>query len=148
MHTLRFVYEDFSSSYEDPLQKSGLPSLHIRRMRIMAIEVFLFRKGLVHIILDIPIFCRYLQWKPVFLVRGHSYRRHLCYGTHFQMILDNVPIFNQFKGLILSWNGKFCNCVDCNSKWVSLAQVRLFSVCFVFTFNFCCYVFFSFLLFC
>ena len=37
---LRFVYEDFSSSYEDLLQKTGLPSLHIRRMRIMAIEVF------------------------------------------------------------------------------------------------------------
>ena len=30
----------FFSSYEDLLQKSGLPSIHIRRMRTMAIEVF------------------------------------------------------------------------------------------------------------
>ena len=37
---LRFAYEDFSSSYEDLLQKTGLPSLHIRRMRTMAMEVF------------------------------------------------------------------------------------------------------------
>ena len=37
---LRFVYEGFSSSYEDLLQKPGLPSLRIRRMRTMAIEVF------------------------------------------------------------------------------------------------------------
>ena len=36
---LRFAYEDFSSSYEDLLQKTGLPSLHIRRMRTMATEV-------------------------------------------------------------------------------------------------------------
>ena len=37
---LRFVYEDFISSYEDLLRKTGLPSLHIRRMRTMAIEAF------------------------------------------------------------------------------------------------------------
>ena len=71
---LRFVYEDFDSSYEDILQKTGLPSLHIRRMRLMAIEVFkilnemcppvlanLVQKGQVLIISDIQIFCRFRQ---------------------------------------------------------------------------------------
>ena len=71
---LRFVYEDFDSSYEDLLQKTGLPSLHIRRMRLIAIEVLkilnevcptvlanLVQKGQVLIISDIQIFCRFRQ---------------------------------------------------------------------------------------
>ena len=72
---LRFVYEYFDSSYEDLLQKTGLPSLHIRRMRLMAIEVFIIlnemcppvlanlvqKKGQVLIISVTPIFCRFQQ---------------------------------------------------------------------------------------
>ena len=89
---LRFVIEDFSNSYEDLLQKTGLPSLHIRRVRTIAIEVFkilnemcppvmsnLVQKRSSQMILDVPIICRYLQSKPAFLVRGHSNTRHLCY---------------------------------------------------------------------
>ena len=37
---LRFIYEDYSSSYEDLLNKSRLPTLKIRRLRTMAIEVY------------------------------------------------------------------------------------------------------------
>ena len=35
---LRFVYEDYNSSYEELLQKANVPSLQIRRMRTMALE--------------------------------------------------------------------------------------------------------------
>jgi hypothetical protein len=39
---LRFIYEDYDSSYEDLLQKSKLPSLvKIRRIGTIAIEVSL-----------------------------------------------------------------------------------------------------------
>jgi hypothetical protein len=37
---LRFIYEDYSSSYEDLLNKSRLPTLKIRLLRTMAIEVY------------------------------------------------------------------------------------------------------------
>jgi hypothetical protein len=37
---LRFIYEDFNSDYDTLLLKSGLPSLKIRRLRMMAIEIF------------------------------------------------------------------------------------------------------------
>jgi hypothetical protein len=37
---LRFIYEDYDSSYEDLLHKSKLPSLKIRRIRTFAIETF------------------------------------------------------------------------------------------------------------
>ncbi len=37
---LRFIYEDENSSYEKLLEKSKMPSLKIRRMRYLAIQVF------------------------------------------------------------------------------------------------------------
>ena len=38
----RFIYEDYTVSYEDLLCKSKQPSLKIRKMRSLAIEVFKF----------------------------------------------------------------------------------------------------------
>ena len=37
---LRFIYEDYSASYDELLSKSKLPSLKVRRMRSLAIEVY------------------------------------------------------------------------------------------------------------
>ena len=37
---LRFIYQDHNSTYEDLLIKSKMPSLKVRRLRTMAIEVF------------------------------------------------------------------------------------------------------------
>jgi hypothetical protein len=37
---LRFIYEDYNSSYENLLEKSKLPSLKIRRLKTIAIETF------------------------------------------------------------------------------------------------------------
>ena len=48
---LRFVYNDFSSSYHDLLQKVKIPSLYIRRMRTMAIETYKILNGLAPVVL-------------------------------------------------------------------------------------------------
>ena len=37
---LRFVYEDYTSSYDELLTKANLPALHVRRLRTMAIDTF------------------------------------------------------------------------------------------------------------
>jgi hypothetical protein len=37
---LRFIYEDYSASYDELLSKSKLPSLKVRKMRSLAIEVY------------------------------------------------------------------------------------------------------------
>ena len=37
---LRFIYNDSDSSYENLLEKAQLPSLRLRRLRFLAIEVF------------------------------------------------------------------------------------------------------------
>jgi hypothetical protein len=37
---LRFIYNEYTSSYEDLLCKSKLPFLKVRRLRTFALEVF------------------------------------------------------------------------------------------------------------
>ena len=37
---LRFVYDDFKSTYEELLNKANIPYLHIKRIRTMAVETF------------------------------------------------------------------------------------------------------------
>jgi hypothetical protein len=37
---LRFIYDDYNSSYEHMLEKSKLPSLKIRRLKTIAVETF------------------------------------------------------------------------------------------------------------
>ena len=37
---LKFIYEDQNITYEEHLEKSKLPSLKVRRIRIIAIETF------------------------------------------------------------------------------------------------------------
>jgi hypothetical protein len=37
---LRFIYEDYNSSYENLLEKSKLPSLKIRRLKTIVVETF------------------------------------------------------------------------------------------------------------
>jgi hypothetical protein len=37
---LRFIYDDYNSSYENLLEKSKLPSLKIRRLKTIAVEIF------------------------------------------------------------------------------------------------------------
>ena len=38
--TLRFIYQDYASSYDTLLNKSQLPSLRVRRLRAIALEAF------------------------------------------------------------------------------------------------------------
>ena len=127
---LRFIYEDFSSSYEDLLQKNnGLPSSHIRRIRIMAIGFFKILSEMGPPVLSNLVqkrSCsynfRYTNILQVPTVKtSHFGKRSFKYAA--AVLWNSIPDdfrkcsnSNQFKGLIRSWNGKNCNCVACNSK--------------------------------
>jgi len=37
---LKFIYDDFTSTYEELLERAHIPSLKIRRMRSMALESY------------------------------------------------------------------------------------------------------------
>ena len=106
---LRFVYNDFSTSYEDLLTKAKLSTLHVRRMRTMAIETFRILNSLalpvltnllknveLFITLDIQIFYRFQRSEPVNLVRVLLGMLPLCCGTLFQKILEIAQILTSF----------------------------------------------------
>ena len=98
---LRFVYDDFNSGYEELLIKANIPSLHIRRLRTMAIETFKILNKMsppvlsdllnfeivILIILDITIFYRYLRCVLPNTVRTVLNMQQQSCGTVSQMIL-------------------------------------------------------------
>ena len=125
---LRFIYDDYFSSYEQLLDKSSLPSLKLRRLRAMGIEVFKILNG------KSPI---YLQ--DLFVLKNSTYCfrrentlnipqvRTTTYGLHSfryagATIWNELPnefrtasSLNQFKSLISNWNGDSCRCSSCRS---------------------------------
>jgi hypothetical protein len=124
--TLRFVYEDYNSSYEELLQKAKMTSLQIRRMRTMALEIYkiinklapLCLHDLVHMknskysfrynnILEIP------QIKSTRTVKNLSDLLHLHCGTAPPDHFRTENSFSQFKSLLQSWNRSKCRCSAC-----------------------------------
>jgi DNA-directed RNA polymerase sigma subunit (sigma70/sigma32) len=45
---LRFIYEDYNSTYEELLHRAKVPSLQIRRMRTMALECLKYCINCLH----------------------------------------------------------------------------------------------------
>jgi hypothetical protein len=125
---LWFIYEDYSSSYEDLLNKSRLPTLKIRRFRTIAIEAYkiLNKKSPIYlndlfVYKDSCYFFRKTNTVEVPQVRKtyhglHSFR---CAGATRWNELPNelrkVSSLSQFKSLINSWSGGSCRCGSCKS---------------------------------
>jgi hypothetical protein len=127
---LRFIYEDFNSDYDTLLLKSGLSSLTIRRLRMMAIEIFkILHKQSPAYLNDI------ISFKHISL--KNSFRRQQTveipqvttanFGLHslryagatlWNELPDAIRAqtnLNQFKSLINNWNGNSCRCGSCRS---------------------------------
>ena len=118
---LRFVYEDYNISYEDLLNRAKLPSLHVRRIRSMAIETFKILNNIAPPVLsnlvqkrDSKYNFRYsniLQIPQINTTRyGHNSFRYAA-----PVLWNSLPDefrsctnFNQFKNLITFWNGVNC----------------------------------------
>lgn len=124
---LRFVYNDFSISYEDLLTKAKLSTLRIRRMRAMAIETFKILNGLAPPVLtnllqkrgNVYNF-RYSNILQIPTVRTSKFGKG-SFRYAAPVLWNSLPEdfrkcsnFNQFRQMILSWNGKECKCTACN----------------------------------
>ena len=123
---LRFVMNDYQSTYNELLNNSKRCTLHVARLRVLAVEVFkcvhkMNPKFLNNIVvkkestyefrdtlkLEVPKFCKIKYGKNTF-----SY-----YGPH---IWNQIPSsFKKevdlciFKRLIATWNGPSCRCTSC-----------------------------------
>jgi hypothetical protein len=123
---LRFIYEDFNSDYDTLLSMSGLSSLKIRCLRMMAIEIFnILHKQSPAYLNDIVSFkhisysFRWQQTVEIPQVRTTNFGLHsLRYAgaTLWNELPDGIRVqknLNQFKSLINNWNGNSCRCGSC-----------------------------------
>lgn len=126
---LRFIYEDHSASYEDLLCKSKLPSLKVRRMRSLAIEVFkiinkdcpVYLHDLIHLKENTYSF-RYQNTADLPHVRTTAYGLQ-SFRYAGARLWNELPdelrkqsSLNQFKNLINSWSGSSCQCFACKTS--------------------------------
>ena len=112
---LRFVYEDYTTSYTELLNKIGLPSLHIRRIRTMAIETYkIFSKQSPTVLNDLirikdsKYNFRYSNLLQVPQVRTTRYGKNsfrYAAPVLWNSLPDELRVcinFNQFKKMITS----------------------------------------------
>ena len=124
---LRFVYDDFKSTYEELLNKANIPFLHIKKIRTMAVETFRILNDMSPPALSDLVRIRdcssynfsYQNVLQVPQVRTTKYGKksfRFAAAVLWNSFPDNfrqVSSFNQFKALISYWSGKDCKCNLC-----------------------------------
>ena len=124
---LRFIYSDYSSSYESLLIKSQLPSLKVRRLRTIALESFKILNNLSPAYLnDLLTFknysysFRYQKTVEVPQVRtvkhgSRSFRSAAAkIWNSLPQDLREISTFNFLKNQINAWSGGTCTCSFCS----------------------------------
>ena len=125
---LRLVFNDFDSSYETLLERVNMPTLHISRIRLIAVETFkilhkmspVYLQDLLSYKNSIYSF-RYDNLVDVPRVRTTKYgKSSFCYeaaGVWNSLLNDlhKVEDFKEFKRLVNTWSGSSCKC----SMWKS-----------------------------
>ena len=125
---LRFIYENYECTYEELLLKSGFPSLRIRRLRCMAIEVFkIINKQCPTYLHDIITLKKSnysfrkdnLAEVPRVRTTGFGLHSVRYAGATLWNELPNEICtqtnLDQFKSLINNWSGSSCKCGSCKS---------------------------------
>ena len=126
---LRFIYDDHSSSYEDLLSKSNLPSLKLRRIRFIALETFkILHKESPTFLHDLVSYknnsynFRYQNTAEVPRTRTTRYGLQ-SFSYRAATIWNSLPNearemsnFNQFRNFINIWDGPDCRCNACRTQ--------------------------------
>ena len=132
---LRLVFNDFPSSYESLLDRIKMPTLHISRIRLIALETFKILHKLTPVYLqDLVSYknsaysFRYENLVDLPRVRTTKYgKSSSCYEA--AVVWNSLPNelrmvedFTEFKRLVHTWSGPACKCL--------CVKVDLFSVFF------------------
>ena len=126
--SLRFIYNDKESTYEQLMMKAQVSSLEVKRMRNMAIETFNILYGLSPACLnDLVSFkesnynFRYKNILNIPKVRTTAFGKNsvryaaAILWNRLPEHIRSMSNFNQFKNVILMWNGKDCGCQMCKN---------------------------------
>ena len=118
---LRFVYNDYNSTYEELLNKADLPILELSRLRIIAVDVYKTVNGY-----SPNYICNLFQqrktnydFKDPFRLDVPRYNTTNCGKHSFKYFgsqlwnnltvnLKSTPDINTFKKLIKTWTGPLC----------------------------------------
>ena len=123
---LKFVYQDFTSNYEDLLREKHHSSLSLQRLRQIALETFKILKGtapkyLADLISEANATYSQRHGKRLKVPRVRSTK----YGLNsFRVVaantwnslpthIRNTENYNTFKGLLQQWDGLNCKCAMC-----------------------------------
>ena len=125
---LRLVFSDFNSSYEALLERANMPTLHVNRIRLIAIETFkiLHKMSPVYLhdlvsykesnysfrysydnLADVPRVSTTRYGKPTF-----SYEAAVVLNS-LPNELRKVEDFGEFRRLVHTWGGSSCKCSMC-----------------------------------
>ena len=125
---LRFLFNDYDSTYEDLLEKSGYPNMNLRRQRTLCIEIYKtlnkLNPGYMNDIFKLRNIDRLSQEKyklnlEIPKPNQANFRRKSLrsYGPKLWNALpyhiktsDNL---NSFKPIIKCWDGNHCTCRVC-----------------------------------
>ena len=126
LRALRFVYNDYTSTYDELLERARRPSLHLVRLRTLATEVY----KSVHQLNPPYVQDLYKCKTTNYHLRGHD-TLHIprvnstTYGLHSSAYLGakvwnclpqtikGAVTLSTFKALIQSWYGETCKCAYC-----------------------------------
>jgi exonuclease III len=125
---LRFMFNDKESSYSSLLSKCGYKTLHIRRIKVIASEVFkslhdlnpTFMKKMFKV-KDISYDLRAsnILWQPKFNMITYGKNTFNYYGSHIWNLLPNdlkkCTSLDNFKSLLRTWDGPHCQCMMCDA---------------------------------
>ena len=119
---LRFVYNDYNSTYLELVNKAKVPTLQVRRIRTMALETFKIINSLSPTCLNSLVKIktskysfRYSNILHLPRVRTSTYGKK-SFKFAAASLWNSLPdhfrrenSFSQFRSLIQSWNGSECH---------------------------------------
>jgi len=126
---LRFVFNDYTSEYKEMLEKNGESTLYLKRVRIMAQEVYKAinnqsPKYVKELLSERN--SRYSNRRPLDLYIPRVNQEKFGYKSYtfeapsvwnsLDIEIRKAENFNDFKKLINSWTGASCRCNFCNDS--------------------------------
>ncbi len=125
---LRFVFREFTSSYDDLLSKGNIEMLYVKRLKSMAIEVYKtlhnlnpkYMQSLIEVKTDTNYDFRSstILKQPAFNgitygLNSFRYKAPKIWNSLPNNIKNAVSLV-QFKNMIKSWEGPKCYCSMCS----------------------------------
>ena len=123
---LKFIYNDFSSSYTTLRQKANRPLLYVERLRMIVTEVYKCVNDLNPDYLNTLFSLKTQVYNTRNIHVNLPNYRTVKYGKHcikyegaflWNLLDNNVKqsmTLKMFKNSIKLWNGPTCNCSFCN----------------------------------